>query len=695
MPTWRDWLFSAKAFTAAMLALYIALMLDLPRPYWAMATVYIVSHPLTGATRSKALYRVCGTLLGAAAAVVFVPLFVNAPVLLSLVVSLWMGTLLSISLLDRTPRNYVFMLAAYTLLIIGLPSVFQPETVFDTAVARSEEILVGIGCASVVATLIFPNKVAPVLSARLDAWLKDAALWAAESLSPALAAASDRPASRHRLAADILALDHLITQLTHDSGSASTVRHARELRGRMSMLLPILSSLTETTVTLRKLPQGIPSELSRLMDDIALWMTRGGDAARLLHELEDATKTGEPGWDALLVSHAKTRLCSLIHLWQDCLSLQRMIAVGEAGEHWQPAYRRWEVGGKTRHYDYGMLLFTAGMATLGIFCMCLIWIGLGWDDGVSGVILGAIVCCVFASLDEPAPLIKAFFTLTCVSIALSAVLLFAMIPAAHEFEMLVAMLALPFLGIGVLMVQPQFGVLAMLLAMNTANFLGLQDTYSANFTVFINSNLAGGAGVLFALVWTLVTRPFGTELAIRRLVHSSWKALAQMAAGARLDNYANLIAWMLDCLSLLMPRLAASGHDTLTDGFSELRVGFSALDLQRDEHGLDEPARSLIQQVLQSVAEHYRCCADERRALTVSPRLAANIDAALRAVSRETGPAAREALQALVELRITLLPDAAPLTADHSGPHDVERQPIAEQGEQRVVGRALQIIPSK
>jgi len=39
MPTWRDWLFSAKAFTAAMLALYIALMLDLPRPYWAMATV--------------------------------------------------------------------------------------------------------------------------------------------------------------------------------------------------------------------------------------------------------------------------------------------------------------------------------------------------------------------------------------------------------------------------------------------------------------------------------------------------------------------------------------------------------------------------------------------------------------------------------------------------------------------------------
>jgi len=635
---------------------------------------------LTCATRSKALYRVVGTLLGAAAAVVFVPLFVNAPVLLSLVVSLWMGTLLSISLLDRTPRNYVFMLAAYSLLIIGLPAVFHPETVFDIAVARSEEIVVGIVCASLVASLVFPSKVTPVLGARLDAWLKDAALWAAESLSPALAAASEHPASRHRLAADILALDQLITQLSYDSGSARAVRHAGELRGRMSMLLPILSSLTATTAALRAQPQGIPPELSRLMDDIALWMTEGGDAVTLLRELRVSTPTADSGWDALLAQHVRSRLRSLIHLWQDCLALRRLIVAGEEDEDWRPAYRRWEVGGKTRHYDYGMLLFTAGMASLGIFCMCLTWIGLGWDDGVSGVILGAIVCCVFASMDEPAPLIKAFFVLTCISIVLSAVLLFAVIPAASGFEMLVAMLALPFLGIGALIVQPAFGVLAMLLAMNTANFLGLQDTYTADFTVFINSNLVGLAGVLFALVWTLLTRPFGTDLAIRRLVHSSWKALAQMAAGERRDDDANLIARMLDCLSLLMPRLAASGHDTLTDGFSELRVGFSALDLQRDEHRLAEPARSLIQQVLQAVAAHYQRCVDEHRPLAVPPQLAADIDAALRAASQETGPAAREALSALVELRITLLQGITPNAPEYAEPQSAGQKPLAQRG---------------
>ncbi len=63
-PDWRDWVFAIKTFMAAMLALYLAMWIDLPRPYWALGTVYITSQVLAGATRSKALYRVLGTLLG-------------------------------------------------------------------------------------------------------------------------------------------------------------------------------------------------------------------------------------------------------------------------------------------------------------------------------------------------------------------------------------------------------------------------------------------------------------------------------------------------------------------------------------------------------------------------------------------------------------------------------------------------------
>ena len=94
-----------------MLALYIAMSLGLDRPYWAMASVYIASQPLSGATRSKAVYRLCATLIGAAAAVVLVPAISDAPPLLSLVLALWVAACLYLSLLDRTPRSYVCMLA--------------------------------------------------------------------------------------------------------------------------------------------------------------------------------------------------------------------------------------------------------------------------------------------------------------------------------------------------------------------------------------------------------------------------------------------------------------------------------------------------------------------------------------------------------------------------------------------------------
>src|ERR1700741_2319207 len=110
LPSLRDWLFSAKTFAGAMLALWIALRVGLDRPYWAMATTYIVAQPLTGAMRSKAAYRFYGTLLGAVACIGFIPNLVDTPVLLVAALSGWVGGCIYFAVLDRTPRSYVFLL---------------------------------------------------------------------------------------------------------------------------------------------------------------------------------------------------------------------------------------------------------------------------------------------------------------------------------------------------------------------------------------------------------------------------------------------------------------------------------------------------------------------------------------------------------------------------------------------------------
>ncbi len=163
VPPARDWFFGLRTFAASMVALYIALIMEMPRPYWAMATVYIVSSPFVGPTSSKALYRAVGTFAGAAAAVFFVPLFVQTPILLAIVIALWTGTLLFLSLHLRTANSYALMLAGYTLPLIAFPVVDNPLAVFDIAVARTEEILLGIVCAAVVGAMFWPRHLAPVV----------------------------------------------------------------------------------------------------------------------------------------------------------------------------------------------------------------------------------------------------------------------------------------------------------------------------------------------------------------------------------------------------------------------------------------------------------------------------------------------------------------------------------------------------
>lgn len=678
LPGWRDWLFSAKTFAAAMLALYIALAFELPNPYWAMATVYVVAHPLGGATRSKAIYRAAGTVIGAAAAVFFVPLFIHAPLLLSAVIALWTGSLLGLSMLDRSPRSYVFMLAAYSLPMIALPAVDTPLAVFDLAVARSEEILIGIGCASLVSALFFPGRVAPVLGARVDHWLAHAADWAADTLGSAAGHAPARASGRPALAADILALDQFISHLAYDSTREALTGTAHELRGRMSMLLPVLSSLTATVDALRRQPGGVPADLAQQMDEVADWMQRTdrapAEAGRLVAQLQSAGQAAsrEQGWSALLVDQTRARLITLTRLWQDCLALRRMIADERPDRQWQPAYRRAGTAMQARHRDAGMMLYAILSASLVTFLACIGWVEMGWADGAQAVIMTAIASCFFAAQDEPAPLVRVFLLAGSIGMVIASVMQFLIIPLAHEFETLVALLAPLFLLIGTLSTQPRYSMLAAILAVNTASFVGIQHAYLTDAAGFINASLAGVAGMMLALVWTRLTRPFGVDLALRRIVRAGREDLAHKAAGRHDGDYAALTARMFDRLGLTLTRLATRSADAAPDGLADLRAGFAVLDLQRAGRRLDGATRSALERVLAAVERHYRHLADHPHAAQPDPRLAfdinATLDAALDAARQAAGPAARAARHALTELKLTLCPPAAVGIPDTSLP---------------------------
>lgn len=686
-PSWRDWLFSAKAFFASMLALFIALSLDLPRPYWAMAAVYVVANPLAGATSSKGLYRALGTLLGASAAVFFMPLFVNAPELLSIVIALWTGTLLFISMLDRSSRSYVFMLAGYSLPLIALPSVGSPDTIFDTALARSEEIIIGIVCASLVSAVVFPTSVRSVLGQRISTWLDDAGSWANDILRGE-GATPATPLKRQKLAADVTGLDLIISQLGYDAGSRDIVRHSRELRGRLLMLLPLFSSLADRLHALKIEREALPKELTCLLNEVADWLSlgarsRAGDTAEKLTRRIESLREADPDlrWGDLLLSSALARLKEIVDLWQDCLTLRdEIITSGHSGA-WRPAFRHRQVVGSVRHFDYALLAFQASAVVMGILVACLFWIFSGWQNGAGFVTMAAVACSFFAALDRPAPFITSMFIWCGLSLVISFVYIFGILPMVNSYELLVLVFAPPFLLLGLMIPKPQFNMLAMLLTVNSASFIALQDRYTSDFTTFTNEAIAALAGIGFALVWTLIARPFGAELAAWRLVRAGWADLAETAAGERRADHERLSGRILDRLGQLVPRLAVVEDRELrkVDGFAEVRIGFNVLMLQNERKKLRGASAASIGAVLSGIADFYRGRIEAGRPLDPRDGLRQSIDESLNIITLEDERRGTESIDALVGLRRALFPDAAPPASWHAAETAPQLLPLAAE----------------
>lgn len=663
LPGWRDWAFSLKTFAAAMLALFLAFWIDLPNPYWALGTVYITSQVLAGATRSKALYRVLGTLLGAVVTVALVPNLVNAPELLTLAIALWVATCLYFSLLDRTPRSYLMMLGGYTAALIGFPAVGDPGTMFDTAVARAEEITLGILCASLVNTVVLPQSVAPVVTGRLDLWLRDARAWVTDVLGRARTA-RDTQAVRLKLASDAVAFDALATPLRYDmTGAERSAEAMATLRQHMLMFLPIASAVSDRIETLER-AGALPRRLRLLLDDMAAWLASGTTERAEADRLKAAAEALEPAlgerpsWDALVLASLLARLRDFIDLRQDARILQRHIADGTPVTE-DLTFRYTAAARTIRHRDHGMALLSAVGVFLTILVTCAIWIATGWPHGSAAPMMAAVGCSFFAAQDDPAPFIVSFANSAVLGALGAGAYLFAVLPLATTFEMLALALAPALLVCGVFMAQPKTAPLAMGAAVNGSAMIALQGSYSADFAAFANSSVAVVVGMWVAAIVTRLVRSVGAGWSARRLRAINRRSLARAAERQGAQNGLELAALMLDRVGLIAPRLAALPADDAewtADLLAEVRVGINVVELRRDRGRLPKAAREAVEALLAALARHFRAKPE-----TPGPDLLDTIDAALDAVSVEARQApARAALMGLVGIRRGLFPEAGP-----------------------------------
>jgi len=658
-----DLVFALKTFAASMLALVIALAMDLPRPYWAMATVYITSQPLAGATSSKAFFRVMGTLVGATMTVVLVPNLIDAPELLCLAIALWVGLCLYLSLLDGTPRSYVFMLAGYTVALIGFPSVSEPGAIFDTAVARVEEISLGIICASLVSTIVFPRSVAPAVAHRVDSWLSDARRLS-EVVLLREGSGETRRGKRLKLATDIVEIDTLSTHLAYDRlTDRNAVTGLSEIRLRMLTLLPVIASLEDRLAALGEEALRRQPELKRLLEDLAQWIAsdvserRPAERIRAAISEQQAVLDGGADWERIITTSLLSRLRELVDLSRDCRVLTEAIAESRNVSTLELAFHSEAGAAPVRHRDRGLALWSAAGAVVAILICCAFWIGTGWPDGASAPMMAAVACSFFAAQDEPARFIRSFGRWSLVAIVVVAVYLFAVVPAISHLEVLVVALAPTFLLYGFLIGRPATAGTGMALAANTATLLAIQSTYSADFASYANSAVAFFIGVVIAEIVTRIARGVGAEWVANRLVLSNWKALAVAAERRGQRDRAEFAGLMLHRLGLLVQRIAYLSESDRrdTDSLAQLRIGINIIDLRRARYGLAASTIAVIDDMLDRLAVACRSYAGDG----MPAELLTSVDRALAQAVKDPNDSAREdALIGLVGIRRGLFPDA-------------------------------------
>jgi uncharacterized membrane protein YccC len=603
-----------------------------------------------------------GTLVGATMTVALVPNLINAPELLCLAIALWVGLCLYLSLLDGTPRSYVFMLAGYTVALIGFPSVSEPGAIFDTAVARLEEISLGIICASLVSTIVFPRSVAPAVAGRVDSWLLDA-----RRLSQVVllreGTSETRRGKRLKLATDIVEIDTLSTHLAYDRlTDRNAVTGLGEIRLRMLMLLPVIASLEDRLAALGEEALRQP-ELKRLLEELAQWIVsdvsarQPAERIRAMIAERQAVLDDSASWERIIVTSLLSRLRELVDLSRDCRELTEAIAENRNVSTLDLAFHSEAGAAPVRHRDRGLALWSAAGAAVAILICCAFWIGTGWPDGASAPMMAAVACSFFAAQDEPARFIRSFGLWSLVAIVVVAIYLFALVPAISHIEVLVVALAPTFLLYGFLIARPATAGTGMALAANTATLLALQSTYIADFASYANSAVAFFVGVLIAEIVTRIARGVGAEWIANRLVLSSWITIAVAAERRGKRDRAEFAGLMLHRLGLLVQRIAFLSESDRRDADSlvQLRIGINIIDLRRARYGLAASTISVIDDMLDQLAIACRGYAGGG----MSRELLTSVDRALAQAVKDPNDSAREdALIGLVGIRRGLFPDA-------------------------------------
>ncbi|WP_421684092.1 FUSC family protein [Stutzerimonas urumqiensis] len=560
--------FATKTLFGGLLALWVAMRLGLDQPQWALMTAFIVAQPMAGMVVQKALARIVGTLAGAAMAVLIMAVAAQAPWLFLGWLALWIGLCTASSTLLRSAWSYAFVLAGYTAVLITLPAIGEPTRVFDHAVARCSEILLGIVCATTVSAVLWPQHVSEqLLGQARSTWQATLRMAAAEIADDTAGESGLLP-----LLGQILAIE---TQREHAwfEGGEGRCR-ARAIRALSRALLSLIRTARAVGRQRRDLE---PADAALLMPwlrrvDALLQAPDSADPAQLRRELlEQAQPPGSSAGALYLRGRLVLLLDYLARARQALAAVEQGTAVAN------------DDGGFSAHRDLRLAALYGVRAAVALLVLSAFWLATGWGAAVGAIILAAVVCGLFASRENAVQIGFGFLRGIVLAIPASFVCGQLLLPQWSGFAMLALALGVP-LWLGALcMARPALMGTATSFSLHFIVLTLPTTGIAPNVANFFNEALGMLLGVGTAVMAFRLFNLRSPRWHGRRLMQATLRDLAALTerrlAGAD-AWFAGRMTERLIQLARHFPQLPAEQRQRWDDGLVGLDIGDELLHLR-------------------------------------------------------------------------------------------------------------------
>ncbi|SIQ39053.1 Uncharacterized membrane protein YccC [Aeromonas sp. RU39B] len=516
MPLWQrtpwgranlgQWRYAWRNALAMALSLWLAFLLQLDAPYWAMTSAAVVNFPTVGGIISKSLGRVAGSLIGAMAAVLMAVTGFSDPWLFACEIALWLALCTYLSQLYFNNVAYACQLAGYTAAIVAFScvNVDDPYHIFEIAQARVSEVILGILCGGFMMMVLPTQTDADALLVALDKaqsrLLEHAALlWRGEQGAVRQA--------HEGVIGQLLTLDLLRVQAVWSHHDLR--RHNRLLNYLLHCQLHLVGRLSGLRRLLHNWPaqpDWLPAQLEQILALLGRLDADEYALARLLAPFYQGADTRSRAFAG--------RLADTGRLLLRCRRWQRRLVAGRV-------HRYQHVPGEaalSRYQDRLEALYNAGRTFLAVWLGSAFWIVTNWSAGASAVTLLAVGCVLYAATPAPARstgvMLKAvaWLSLVCIGVKFG-IMIHLTDLVSFTLLLLPVLVTLNLLRLQ----QPTRAALWAQLVVFLGSFLAVTNPPDYDFANYLNRSLGQVLGLMGAILAFQLLQPFSDQHRSQRI----------------------------------------------------------------------------------------------------------------------------------------------------------------------------------